>query len=153
MTDDRRLALIHRLRALTVELDLLGSEFAAAHGLHTTDVRALIALLDLARAGRPATPGVLAGELGDLNSATTTALVDRLERAGLVRRGRDVTDRRRVLLSVTDDAHRLGESFFGSLIADTRRSLDDFDDDEIAAVDRFLALVDDRIRAHRAANS
>jgi hypothetical protein len=50
--------------------------------LHSTDVRALIHLLDAARAGRNATPGWLGSQLG-LNSASVTALVDRLEDAEL----------------------------------------------------------------------
>ena len=60
MTDDGRLDMIHRLRALTVQLDLLGAEFAQKHALHPTDLRALIGLLDRERAGEIATPGWLA---------------------------------------------------------------------------------------------
>lgn len=70
----------YRLRSLTVELELLGSEFAARNVLHATDALALIALLDRARAGEVAAAGWLAGYLG-LNSASTTALVDRFGRA------------------------------------------------------------------------
>lgn len=70
----------YRLRSLTVELQLLGSEFAARNVLHATDALALIALLDRARAGEVAAAGWLAGYLG-LNSASTTALVDRFGRA------------------------------------------------------------------------
>lgn len=51
------LRLVHLLRGLTVELDLFGAEFAARNGLHPTDLRALIHLLDAARAGRVVTPG------------------------------------------------------------------------------------------------
>ncbi len=63
MTDDGRLDMIHRLRALTVQLDLLGAEFAQKHALHPTDLRALIGLLDRERAGEIATPGWLAEHL------------------------------------------------------------------------------------------
>ena len=44
----------------TVELELSRTEFARRHGLHATDLRALIALLDAGRAGQRATPGWLA---------------------------------------------------------------------------------------------
>ncbi|MBJ7353128.1 MAG: MarR family transcriptional regulator, partial [Rhodococcus sp.] len=40
---------VHQLRALTVDLDLLGAEFAQRHALHPTDIRALICLLDADR--------------------------------------------------------------------------------------------------------
>src|SRR5581483_268713 len=112
---DPALGLVHLLRAVTVELDLFAAEFAGNNGLHPTDVRALIQLLDADRAAVTATPGWLAAQLG-LNSASTTALIDRLERLGLVRRARDTHDRRRVLLCVEERAVALSWSFFGPLI-------------------------------------
>ena len=75
---ERGLRVVHQLRAITVELDLVGAEFAQRNSLHPTDLRALICLLDAARAHTLATPGWLGRQLG-LNSAGTTALVDRLE--------------------------------------------------------------------------
>ncbi|GGZ13819.1 MarR family transcriptional regulator [Streptomyces nitrosporeus] len=132
--------LVHSLRAVTVEFDLLGAEFAARHGLHPTDVRALIHLLDAARAGTRATPGWL-GEQLRLNSAGTTALVDRLERLGLVRRSRDTADRRRVLLDVEEKATELGWSFFGPVIGEVVAAAEGFEADELETVRRFLAAV------------
>jgi len=128
---------VHRLRALTVELNLLGAEFASRNSLHTTDLRALICLLDADRAGVRATPGLLAESLG-LTSASTTALVDRLEKAGLIRRSRDVTDRRRVLLEVTPSAMELGWSFFGPLIRSASETIEGFTPDERSTIERFL---------------
>ncbi|MER7742906.1 MarR family transcriptional regulator [Streptomyces sp. NPDC096538] len=140
--------LVHLLRAVTVEFDLLGAEFAARHGLHPTDVRALIHLLDAARSGTRATPGWL-GEQLRLNSAGTTALVDRLERLELVRRSRDTVDRRRVLLEVEEKATRLGWAFFGPVIDEVMAASDDFDAGELATVRRFLASVLESARATR----
>ncbi|WP_234326818.1 MULTISPECIES: MarR family winged helix-turn-helix transcriptional regulator [unclassified Streptomyces] len=129
--------LIHLLREVTLQLDLAGAQFAGRNGLHPTDLRALIGLLDAARAGVPSTPGRLGAHLG-LNSAGTTALVDRLERLGLIRRVRDTEDRRRVLLEVDERAVALGQSFFGPLIDRTLTLLDTFDAGERAAIRRFL---------------
>ncbi|MFC9117122.1 MarR family winged helix-turn-helix transcriptional regulator [Streptomyces sp. NPDC057092] len=137
---DPAMELVHLLRAVTVEFDLLGAEFAARHGLHPTDVRALIHLLDAARSGTRATPGWL-GEQLRLNSAGTTALVDRLERLELVRRSRDTVDRRRVLLDVEEKATRLGWAFFGPVIDEVVAASDDFDAGELATVRRFLTSV------------
>jgi len=89
--------IVHLLRAVTVELGLHSARFANRHGMHPTDVRALIALMDASRAGEEMTAGRLGAALG-LNSAGTTALVDRLERAGHVRRVRGEKDRRRVVV-------------------------------------------------------
>lgn len=132
--------LVHLLRAVTVEFDLLGSEFAERHGLHPTDVRALIHLLDAARDDTPATPGWLGRQLR-LNSAGTTALIDRLERLELVRRTKDTVDRRRVLLEVEEKAIELGWSFFGPLIAEVVAVAEDFDTGEVETVRRFLTAV------------
>ncbi|MFF9798735.1 MarR family winged helix-turn-helix transcriptional regulator [Streptomyces rochei] len=134
------MGLVHLLRAVTVNFDLLGAEFAARNGLHPTDVRALIHLLDAARDGTPATPGWLGRQLR-LNSAGTTALVDRLERLGLVRRERDGADRRRVLLEVEQKATELGWAFFGPVIDKVVATAEDFEADELETVRRFLTSV------------
>lgn len=65
----------------------------------------------------PYEPGWL-GEQLRLNSAGTTALVDRLERLGLVWRGRDMGYRRRVLLEVEEKATELAWTFFGPVIGE-----------------------------------
>ncbi len=137
MADDAGLTMVHRLRALTVELDLFAAEFAQLHGFHATDLRALICLLDAERAGHVATPGWLGSQLG-LNSASVTALIDRLERAGHVHRDRDASDRRRINLQVTTEATELGWSFFGPLIAHTVAVTDRFSDTETATIARFI---------------
>jgi len=72
---------------------LHGQAAAAAAGLHPTEWHALSAL-DLS--GR-LTSGELAAACG-LTTSATTRLVDRLERAGRVRRVADPADRRRVLI-------------------------------------------------------
>lgn len=137
---DDNLKLVHLLRAVTVEFGLRQAEFAARNGMHSTDVRALICLLDAARAGEAATAGLLGTRLG-LNSAGTTAVIDRLERLGHVARVRDERDRRRVLLRVEPEAVRLGWEFFGPLIEGVVGVLDGFDDGERETVRRFLTGV------------
>jgi len=134
---DPAMRLVHLLRAVTVEFDLRGAEFAARNGLHPTDLRALIHLLDADRAGTDVTPGRLGTALR-LNSAGTTALLDRLERLGLVRRRRDENDRRRVVLTVEQKAVELGRSFFGPLIAGLVEAADHFTPGELDVVHRYL---------------
>lgn len=138
---------VHQLRRITVALNLLGAEFAAANHLHTTDLRAIISLLDADRAGVAATPGWLGDQL-QLNSASVTALIDRLERLGHVRRDRDTADRRRVLLSVEESAKALGWSFFGPLITRITAATDTLDAAELAVVERFLDMVLNAVHEH-----
>lgn len=137
---------VHRLRALTVALDEAAGAFAARHRLSRTDVRALIALLDAERAGTAASPTWLAAELG-LTTASVTALLDRLERAGHVRRQARTDDRRRVDVAVEQSAKELGWSFFGPLIEATGSVLARRTPEERAAVDAFL---DDMLATVRA---
>ena len=85
---DPRLELGLLLRWLSIELDAVGTRFADLHGLGRTDVRALVAVMDAARSGSELTAGGLGSAVG-LSSASVTALVDRLERAGHLHRVRD----------------------------------------------------------------
>ncbi len=134
------LEIVHLLRATTIELGLHSARFAHRNGMHPTDVRALIALMDARRAGEEMSAGRLGGALG-LNSAGTTALVDRMERAGLVRRARGERDRRRVVIEVEDRAVELGWAFFGPLIERSAELLHGYDDHQRAAIRDFLTGV------------
>jgi DNA-binding MarR family transcriptional regulator len=138
--DQRGLQLVHRLRAISVDLELSRAAFAKAHGLHDTDVRALIHLLDADRAGLAATPGWLGAQLG-LTSPSTTALIDRLASAGHVVRHRSSADRRKVELRVSDQAVALGWAFFGPLLTGMVRAMRSFAPDELDTVGRFLREV------------
>ncbi len=133
--DRQELALL--LRRLTIELDAVGERFAGLHGLGRTDVRALVAIMDAARSGAALTAGAL-GAAVDLSSASVTALVDRLERAGHVRRVRDEEDRRRVVLEMTESAMAAGGAFFGGLQRDLVAAMEGYSETDLAVVRRFL---------------
>ena len=150
--DDPGMQIIHALRAVTVELNLIGASFATSHHLHVTDLRAIIELLDAERAGDVATPGWLGERLG-LNSASVTALVDRLEELGHVRRRRDPDDRRRVRLDVTPSAKDLGWAFFGPLMSGIVAASSTFDETEFATIRRFLETVRAAAANYRAETS
>jgi DNA-binding MarR family transcriptional regulator len=138
--------IVHLLRELTVELALAQGEFARINGMHATDVRALICLLDAERAGTLLTPGGLGSQLG-LNSAGTTSVIDRLECAGHLERLRDVHDRRRVRLKTSEQAVALGQGHFGPLITQTLDLLCTLTESEVAAVRRFLTGVRDAVQS------
>lgn len=130
--------IVHLLREVAVQLGLRSAEFAATNGMHPTDVRALISLLDADRAGEPVTAGRLGARLG-LNSAGTTGVVDRLVRLGYVRRERDGSDRRKVRIVVDERAVALGQAAFGPLIGRIVDLLRTFTPTERDAIHRFLA--------------
>ncbi len=137
MADSEAPPTVHRLRRLTVLLDEAAGAFAAAHGLSRTDVRALIALLDRERSGQPASPTWLARELG-ITTASVTVLLDRMERAGHVRRTARTDDRRRIDVTVQDSAKAIGWTSFGPLIEATGAVLQRRTAREQEVVDAFL---------------
>ena len=145
--DERRHELALLLRRLTVELDAVGQRFADLHGLNRTDVRALVAIMDAARRGQSLTAGSL-GDAVDLRSASVTALVDRLERVGHVRRVRDPGDRRRIALEISDSAMAAGGEYFGGLQRDLAGAMADYSDEELAVVRRFLEDMTGVIERH-----
>jgi DNA-binding MarR family transcriptional regulator len=135
------------LRRLNVELDAVGQRFAELHGLNRTDVRALVAIMDAARRGEALTAGRL-GEAVDLRSASVTALVDRLERVGHVRRVRDPEDRRRVGLEMSESAMAAGAEHFGGLARDLAAAMDGYSDEELAVVRRWLEDMTAVVKRH-----
>ncbi|HEX7308664.1 MarR family winged helix-turn-helix transcriptional regulator [Lentzea sp.] len=125
--------------ALTV---MFHARVAAQMGLSATDEKCL----DLAmRADGPVTAGRIA-ELSGLSTGAVTGVIDRLERAGYVRRVRDPHDRRKVLVEVTvGDVEKFGAAFEGA-----RQSmievLDQFDAAELGVIERYLKLQTETFR-------
>lgn len=70
--------------------------------LNETDMRALHYLIVCANTGAVATPGGIAQHLG-ISTASTTKLLDRLERAGHVVRAAHPSDRRALAISITPE--------------------------------------------------
>ncbi|WP_069165623.1 MarR family winged helix-turn-helix transcriptional regulator [Nocardia altamirensis] len=67
-------------------------------GLHVTDLRCL----NMLRLGGPATAGELAATAG-LTTGAITRMIDRLLKAGYVRREHDEQDRRRVIITAVPE--------------------------------------------------
>ncbi len=108
----------------------------SSRGLHRSDLQALHALDEAG--GAAMSPSEIARALSLSPSATTT-LLDRLERAGHVDRTHAVDDRRRVNVTMTASAGAEARSMFLPLAEAMMAMMDDFEDEEIAVVGRFLA--------------
>jgi len=135
------------VRRLTVESDQLAHVFAEQQALHSTDFQALIRIMDAERVGVPLTPGELGTALR-LSSGATTAVVDRLERQGHIRRDRDDADRRKVHLRFADRGMTLSLEFFGGLRQTSTALMARFSDDELTTIHRFMAQMSDLLSAH-----
>ncbi|KQX78377.1 MULTISPECIES: MarR family winged helix-turn-helix transcriptional regulator [Streptomyces] len=134
-------ALAVELRRMNGEINRLVHSFAHTQGLHATDVQALGAILD---ADEPLTPGRLRDHLG-LSSGAVTACLDRLERAGHIRRSRDSADRRVVHLHYEPTARAAARSFFMPLAEAASGARRASDAQELAAALRFLARMNEEL--------
>jgi DNA-binding MarR family transcriptional regulator len=112
-------------------------------GLNHTDLRCLDWL-----SGGPMAIGQLSHATG-LSSAATTKLVDRLEQKGFVRRVRDGTDRRRILVDMTPAAAARAAELYGPLVAEGDQLLRDYDVTGIAMLRDYFAAAADLVDRHR----
>ena len=121
------------LRALSTDIDWLDQAAADRYGLNRTDMRAL----DIVGRAGPLAPTALAQLLGFTTGGVTTVL-DRLERAGYIRRQADAADRRRLVVEATAATAARDREVFGNLIRQTGELLATYTDDQLAVIDDFL---------------
>jgi DNA-binding MarR family transcriptional regulator len=136
------------LRRYGVDASRLVHAFSVLNQLQPADLRALVAIMSAEGAGSPLTPGLLRRDLG-LSSGGTSYVIDRLERAGHVRRVREhPTDSRVVHLRYTEQGWATGLAFFGPLGERTNEVMDRFTDAELEIVRRFVQAAADSIHDH-----
>lgn len=143
-----RRELVDLLNAYNTEAQHIGHAFASQHRLHATDMHALLAVMQAERRGAPLTPGTLGESIG-LTSGATTALIDRLERAGHLRRSRESADRRVVHLRYADAGMALALQFFTPLAPRTDAVMSEFSVHELVTIEKFLHGMVGSLAAYR----
>jgi DNA-binding MarR family transcriptional regulator len=133
---------------LVAEAERVSTAFVTTSRMHATDVNALIRVLVSQQQGESITAGRLGEELG-LTSGAVTAVVDRLDRSGHLRRVRDQKDRRRVLLENTADGQSLAEQYFAPIRRRSEKVMDQFASEELEVISRYLAATAAAMAAHR----
>jgi DNA-binding MarR family transcriptional regulator len=127
-------ALDREMRTISAQSVMLSQAIAERVGMNSSDLEAL----DLLFLHGPITAGRLA-ELTSLTTGAITGLVDRLERAGYVRRERDPQDRRRVIVQPLPKPQRE----IGPLYASMERAMGElfasYDDEQLALILDFAA--------------
>ncbi len=112
-------------------------------GLTLTDLTAFDHLL----AGSPMGTGELAERLG-MRSPSATAVLDRLESAGLVHRSPHPTDRRRVVVEVSAGGRARAEAALDALVGELDALVEDLTPAERELVGGHLRAVARVLRAH-----
>jgi DNA-binding MarR family transcriptional regulator len=135
--DDQPNELANRIIASMTDLaGAMGrlNDLIAQHlGIAQTD---LLCLHVLNRAGA-STAGVLSSQLGRSTGAVTH-MIDRLEKAGYVRRKPDPKDRRRVVVEASASGLERIASFYEEIDACSRQLMTTFSGDQLAAIHAFL---------------
>ncbi|CAL9330170.1 MarR family winged helix-turn-helix transcriptional regulator [Streptomyces sp. enrichment culture] len=118
---------------------LFNQAMAEHLGLHPTDLQC-VSLLALEPG--PCTTGEIA-QLTGLTSGSATRLVDRLQKAGLAERHPDPHDRRKTLVGLTRGRTPEVEAAWGAPGRAFAQALEDFTDDELAVIERYLRRTTD----------
>ena len=120
-------------RELSTAAVMFHTAVGEAAGLSVTETKALEVIT---RSG-PVTPADLA-RLSGLAPASVTALLDRLERKKVARRVPHPTDGRRFLVEIDPEHMARSQVVFTDFVVRLKALAEQFDDDEIATVVRFL---------------
>lgn len=139
MSSSRAAALARQaeiMREFMARAVLFQEAVARSAGLNGSDLQAVGLLLSEG----PATPGELASRTGLTAGGAVTAMVDRLEQAGYVTRARDVTDRRRVIVSAVPEmvGARVGPAY-ERVTARWSAYLETLTDEQLDFANEFLA--------------
>ena len=121
------------LRELSAELTLLNRRVGTQLGLRDIDLDCL----DLINAHGPLTPTALAQRAG-LHAATTTGILDRLERAGWISRERDPSDRRATLIHALRERNAELLELFADMNSSVEEICADYDETELELLATFL---------------
>jgi DNA-binding MarR family transcriptional regulator len=136
---------VEAMRGWQTDQDLFDDAAAIFAGLNRTDTRAI----DILDRNGPMTAGELAAQ-ARLTSGAVTALVDRLEAAGLVRRTRDTVERRRVMIEVTPKVAELMAPIFGPVAEEGYRNMASYSDEDVTKILSFLQLSREFLQRHTA---
>lgn len=137
--------IVWEYRAGHTSRDAVEKISASLLGLSPTDARCW----HLLQQHGAMTAGAVASALG-LTSGAVTAMIDRLERGGHVRRVRDTIDRRRVIIDVTAESRRRSVDLYKPLAAGIRERLARYSQQERELLFEFLRWDNEQMDRHRA---
>src|SRR5690349_13030473 len=137
--ENERIALLNQIgdlsRANQEAVDLFDERLSGFLGTNRTDGRCL----GILEKYKSMSAGQLANESG-LTTGAVTAVVDRLEAAGYVRRVRDPVDRRKIWIECTDELRAIVTEIFGFYDVIGPAMMKSFDVGQLAGILAFLRI-------------
>ncbi|MDR9855129.1 MULTISPECIES: MarR family transcriptional regulator [Paenibacillus] len=121
------------MRGLGTRTVLYQQFVAASHGLYNNDLKSV----DILRETGPITAGELSKFTG-LATGTVTALIDRLEKCGYVRREQDPTDRRRVIIVPEYEHNAEIKNTYSPLHSAMLELASSYNDEELQLITQFI---------------
>ena len=125
--------MVRAVREEQVANEIVDEHVVEFLGINRTDGRCL----DIVERHGRMTAGALAEESG-LTTGAVTALVDRLERAGYLRRARDTADRRKVFIELTPLMTTITEKLFYNMEEMFQGMMERLTPREVEAITFFL---------------
>ncbi len=126
-------AVVLEIRKFIAAAIFFNTQAAEKMGLSLTDMQ-MIHMLQLYG---PATPGRLAAWSG-LSTGGVTVALDRLQKAGYVRREPNPADRRSLIVTLAPVRNRKLSAMYGEVESETRRLLGTLPEQDLEAVIRFF---------------
>ena len=139
-------AIVHEIRRFIAGAILHNQKVADEVGLHLTDLQC-INVLELAG---PTTPGDLARSTG-LTTGGVTVMLDRLEKAGYLKRAPNPQDRRSLLVRINPKKLEKMHSYYGEINRQMSAFLEATPEPELRTVVDFFTRMN-ALRAERASS-
>jgi DNA-binding MarR family transcriptional regulator len=131
-------ALVREVRRMVANSVLFNTRMAEALEINPTDLQ----FINLLEIHGPLTPGKLAQATG-LTTGGVTVVLDRLEKAGVIRRAANPSDRRSSIIHVSPKFLRTAQAAYGEMGRATDRLFGEFSEKELAVVLAFLKKAND----------
>lgn len=128
---------LESVRALGDTMDRMHGGIRGEMEMNATDLAALRMLIVREQRGEWVSPHQIASHLS-ISTASTTKLLDRLTESGHLERRPHPADKRARVVVITDHARAEFYRHFGVRMRRMRDAMDEFSDDELDAIVRFL---------------
>jgi DNA-binding MarR family transcriptional regulator len=131
---------LQAIRSFSDAMDRMHGGMKGDMAMNATDLAALRMLIMREQRGRSVSPHEMATHLR-ISTASTTKLLDRLTASGHVERRPHPHDRRARVVVLTDESRQAFFRHFGQHLAGMRGVAEEYSEEELAIVTRFLGQV------------